>query len=174
MPRARRVLNGFTAAEVQGITGLSKPMIDYLRREGFLKPAYSAPNNPRGRVRFYSYRDLLIARLIQRLRDTGIELRRLKEAVQRIAANDFWLDGCDPKEGLEWVVSDGKIVHFLNKDGFLDDLTGSSQRSFAFVVNVGRLQKEVRDNIDEEKRVSFTMNVEELQFVDRPHPTKAA
>ncbi len=170
MPKVRKVLNGFTAAEVHGITGLSKPMIDYLRREGFLQPAYTSPDNPRGRVRFYSYRDLLIARLIQRLRETGVELRRLKEAVQRIAADDFWADGTDPKNGLEWVVSDGKTVHLLNSDGFLDDLTGSGQRSFAFVVNVGRLQKEVRDQIDEERQSSFSMIVSELRYSKPPAP----
>ncbi len=40
MPLARRVLNAFTAREVGDITGLSLPMINYLRREDMLVPSY--------------------------------------------------------------------------------------------------------------------------------------
>src|SRR5215472_17194819 len=84
MPQPRTVLNGFTAREVERITGLSVPMVDYLSREGYLRPTYGL-ERVRGRVRFYSYRDLMVARIVQRLRERGIELRRLKQSIQRLS-----------------------------------------------------------------------------------------
>jgi DNA-binding transcriptional MerR regulator len=165
MPRVREVLNGFSAAEVHAISGLSHPMIDYLKRSGFLHPSYARQDNPRGRVRYYSYRDLIVARLIQRLRETGIQLARLKAAIERISQDSFWPDGMEPVDGLNWLVSDGRTVHLRNRDGFLDDVLGSGQRSFAFVVNFGELLVEVRDRVSAEKRPHFSMATAELRFV---------
>ncbi|MFV0922957.1 MerR family transcriptional regulator [Sphingomonas parapaucimobilis] len=174
MPLPRKVLNGFTAAEVHAVSGLSRPMIEYLKRHGFLQPAYAPPDNPRGRVRFYSYRDLVVARLIQRLRETGIQLRRLKAAVERIAQDSFWSDGITPAEGLNWLVSDGRTCLLRNQDGFLDDFIGGGQRALAFVVNMGELLVEVRDRVPEEKRGHFTMATAQLKFVPKQAPRRAA
>lgn len=167
MPRVRKVLNGFTATEVHAISGLSRPMIDYLKRHGFLRPAYCAEDNPRGRVRYYSYRDLVVARLIQRLRDTGIQLGELKAAVASLSQDSFWQDDTLPADGLNWVISDGRNVHLRNRDGFLDDLLGSGQRAFAFVVNVGELLAEVRQRVPSEKQAHFSMRTADLQFAPR-------
>ena len=48
--KPRRLLNGFTAAEVNGITALSLPMISYLLRAGYLAPFYG--HGPRGKIRY--------------------------------------------------------------------------------------------------------------------------
>ena len=91
MNKAKAVLNAFTAAEVSQITGLSKPMIDYLARADFMRPAYDPDGRPvRGRVRYYSYRDLVVARIVQRLRENGVELTRLKAAIQTLADDKTW------------------------------------------------------------------------------------
>ena len=165
MPVARKVLNGFTAAEVHAISGLSRPMIEYLKRHGFLSPSYAEADNPRGRVRFYSYRDLVVARLIQRLRETGIQLARLKAAVERVAQDSFWSGGQLPADGLNWLVSDGRTCLLRDREGFLDDLIGGGRRTFAFVVNIGELMVEVRERVPENKRKHFTMETKQLRFI---------
>lgn len=168
MPRARRVLNGFTAKDVCAITGISPSMLEYLRRHDFLRPGHQGGEERRqGRVRYYTYRDLVVARLIQRLRDAGVRLHLLKEAVERMARDEFWKDGSTPADGLKWVVSDGHGVFLRDEDGFLDDLTGPGQRSFAFVVNVERLSSEVRLDVPEDRRPSFTMVNEALRYRDK-------
>lgn len=164
MPKVRTVLNGFTASEVNTITGLSRPMIDYLSRHEFLRPAYSAPGNPRGRVRYYSYRDLVVARLIQRLRVGGVQLSRLKEVVCELASDGSWTSTGDPIDRLRFLVSDGRSVQMLNRDGFLDEVAGSAQRSFSFVVNVTLLRDEVRALVPAPKRDRFSMDVVELEY----------
>lgn len=67
MPKPRKLLNGFTAGEVAAISGLSLHMVNYLAREAYLSPAY-AGEAARGKVRYYSYRDLVVARIVQHLR----------------------------------------------------------------------------------------------------------
>lgn len=165
MPRVRKVLNGFTASELTTITGVSPSMVDYLLRHGFLRPGHGGVDeNPRGKVRYYTYRDLVIARLIQRLRESGVRLGRLKAAVQILSSDEFWADDVDPARGLSWVVSDGRDVHLRDRDGFLDALDGSGQRSFAFVVNMTNLRGEVQNAIPKAKREGFTMARAELIY----------
>jgi DNA-binding transcriptional MerR regulator len=164
MPKVKDALNGFSVAEVHSISGLSVPMIDYLKRHGFLQPAYSSADNPRGRVRYYSYRNLLVARMIQCFRDTGVQLARLKSAAQRLSDDSFWADGEAPVSGLNWVVSDGSGVGFRNREQLHEDLLGSRQQTFAFVLNVGELLRDIRSNIPGEKQALFSMAVHDLQF----------
>jgi DNA-binding transcriptional MerR regulator len=164
MPKARSVLNGFTAAEMREITGLSLPMIDYLLRMGFLRPAYIRKDACRGRVRFYSYRDLVAARLVQRLREKGVQLGKLKAAVQKVAQDKSWIAETDPSKRLSWLVSDGHEVLFKNEDGFLDSMRSDGQRAFAFVVNLGNLADEVRAKLTEPQSLHFTLENRPLRY----------
>lgn len=164
MPKVKNALNGFSVAEVHSISGLSMPMIDYLKRHGFLRPAYCSAENPRGRIRYYSYRDLLVAKMIQCFRDAGVQLSRLKNAAQRLSEDGFWPDGESPVGGLNWVVSDGIGVSFRDRDQLQEEILGSGQQVFAFVLNVGELLREIRSSIPGEKRALFSMAVRELQF----------
>ncbi|MCL4673906.1 MAG: MerR family transcriptional regulator [Sphingomonadaceae bacterium] len=164
MPKVKDALNGFSAAEVHSISGLSMPMIDYLKRHGFLQPAYCCADNPRGRVRYYSYRDLLVARMLQCFRDTGVQLTRLKSTAQRLSNDGFWADGDSPADGLNWVVSDGSSVGFRNREQLNEHLLGSGQQAFAFVLNVDELLRDIRSRIPREKQALFSMAVRELQF----------
>ena len=163
MPIAKQVLNAFTATEVASITGISLPMISYLLRAGFLTPTYA--HGERGRVRYYSYRDLAIARIIQRLRDAGVELTKLKPAVQKLTQDKYWNNRT--REGsqsqlLQLLVTDGKKVYFKSGDGFLEEIGG--QRSFAFVVNLRSVEAEIWKLVSIEKRKHFSMDNREMMM----------
>jgi len=164
MPKPREVLNGFTAAEVREISGLSLPMIDYLLRMGFLTPAYIGPIGRRGRVRYYSYRDLVAARLVQRLRETGIQLSRLKHAVQLLSKKEGWAVSQEPHQRLTWLLSDGKEVLFRSEDGFLETLRGDGQRAFAFIVNLDNLTNEIRERLKEPQSLNFSLRNRPLRY----------
>lgn len=171
MPVARNVLNAFTASEVSRITGLSEPMIDYLLRERMLSPSYGTGRGTRGKVRYYSYRDLIIARLIQTLRESGVQLGKLKRAVQALRADASWAGREDPTTRLIWLISDGREVFLRNQDGFLDAVTGGGQRAFAFVVNLPQLEAEVRDAVPLAKRGHFDLLNRSLIYADPDEPT---
>lgn len=164
MPLARPVLNAFTASEVKTITGLSMPMINYLKRMDFLIPSYGKGLPKRGKIRYYSYRDLVIARLIQRLRDAGVELQTIKQAVERLRSDDLWSEiGDELPSTLSWLKTDGCDVFVERADGFLEHMRSDRQGAFGFLVNVSGLATEIREAIPPgPKRDNFSMQNREL------------
>jgi DNA-binding transcriptional MerR regulator len=166
MPKPREVLNAFTAAEVKDHTGISVHMINYLVREGFLTPAYG--HGTRGSVRYYSYRDLVAGRIIQRLREAGVQITKLKEGIQKLSQERGWLSPSKRKDAelLRLLVTDGKRLLTRSGDGFLDELNG--QRSFAFVIELENVTEEVRRRIPAKKRRRFDMRNQPLEFEEPP------
>jgi DNA-binding transcriptional MerR regulator len=158
MPIPKPKRNAFSPTEVRRITGISLPMLDYLSRMDYLQPYYVEPG-VRGKVRYYSYRDLVVARTIQRLRETGVELARLKEAIQQLARDETWFPENPPNGAtvLRWLVTDGKRVMLENDDGFLDELRPNGQRAFAFIINLQNMQGEIKSRIPRGKRRLFSM-----------------
>jgi len=165
MPSPRRVLNAFTAEEVHDITGITVHMLNYLARAGYVEPFYG--HGVRGRVRFYSYRDLVIAQIVQRLRDTGVKLARLKAAMELLHEDHAWIKSDrkqDPKP-VKWLVSDGKEVWFKHEDGFLDELKPGGQRAFAFVVTLSTMQADVCSRIKDPVRLAnFNIRNRRLRY----------
>jgi DNA-binding transcriptional MerR regulator len=160
----RKVLNGFTPGEVRKITGLSVPMIDYLAREGYLLPTY-AQGRVRGRVRYYSYRDLLVARIVRKLLKSGLEIARLKASIKLLNSDATWF----PKtaRSFDLLATDGKKIYYHDRsDSLIELTTGNLQRTFAFVLDVSDTREEVRKRINNvEKRRRFTL--ENLPLLDK-------
>jgi DNA-binding transcriptional MerR regulator len=166
VPEPKNVLNAFTAAEIEDMIGLSVEMIDYLAREGYLVPTYGR-GRVRGRVRYYSYRDLVIANVVQSLRKTGVELARLKKALRALKKDAAWFESASPgrkSKTVQWLVTDGRKVLLKHEDGFLDELRPGGQRSFAFVVNMNNIQREVREQLSQEKLKHYTIENRALVF----------
>ncbi len=165
MPKSQSYDNGFSKRELHEITGLSLPMIDYLARHGYLKPTYRPGVKARGRavqgmVRYYSYRDLVIARTIQRLRESGVRLSKLKSAVLFLKKNAAWREeatGEDAPDAVKWLVFERGTIHLRREDGFLDEMKEGGQRSFSFIVGLEGMRGEVRQLIPVEKQAAFTM-----------------
>ena len=143
-------------------------MVNYLARAGFLAPAYATEPGRRGRVRYYSYRDLVLARLIQRLREAGVELERLKRALLFLAGEEPWVsERSNPADRLEWLVTNGREVMLKSEDGFLDSFRPDRQRAFAFVVNLGHLCNETKERIPPPKDELFSLRLEPMIYPDR-------
>jgi DNA-binding transcriptional MerR regulator len=157
--RAKRVLNGFSAADLVSITKLSLHTVNYLAREGYLRPTY-AKGTVRGRVRYYSYRDLVVARIIQKLTATGLELKRLKRAIRLLSQDATW----ESTGQLHLLATDGRQVFYHLKNGSLLELKPNLQQSFAFVLDVARTRSETRQLIDEKRRRRFALENHPLIF----------
>jgi DNA-binding transcriptional MerR regulator len=165
MPKPKRVLNAFTAHQVKKITGLSVHMINYLAREGYLVPTY-AQAHVRGRVRYYSYRDLVVARIVQRLRDVGIELKRLKRGIQSLSSDETWFKAGRARS-ISMLATDGKRLFYPDEKGSLMELTGEGQRSFAFVLDVARAQSDVKRHLSQRQIELFELRNLPLQIDER-------
>ncbi len=165
MPRARTLVNAFTPKDVQNITGITSHMLNYLCRHGYLRPAYATGKRARGKVRYFSYRDLVITSVVQNLRDTGVRLGRLKEAIKYLHHDHAWFPTRSGRsKPIQWLVSDGKKVLLQHEDGFLDELRPGGQRAFAFVVSLGGVQDKVRALIEPKRRRHFSIENRPLKF----------
>lgn len=123
-----------------------------------LQPAYGSPDRRRGKVRYYSYRDLVIAKVVQGLRDTGVELYRLKEAIQALNSHPQWVElPGDEREQVRWLVSDGSKVFIRNQDGFLDEVS-RKQRAFSFIVNLDGVAAELKRKVPKKKRQRWSID----------------
>jgi DNA-binding transcriptional MerR regulator len=162
MPKPKRVANAFTAQQVRQITGLSVHMINYLAREEYLVPTY-AQGSVRGKVRYYSYRDLVVARIVQRLREVGIELKRLKHGIQMLSSDTTWLRAGRARS-VSLLGTDGKKLFFPDENGSLIELTREGQRSFAFVLDVARAQSDVKRSLSQRQLELFELRNRPLQI----------
>jgi len=171
VPDPRPAINAFTASEVRDITGISIHMLNYLCVHNYLQPTYG--HGTRGKVRYYSYRDLVIAQVVQRLRETGVELRRLKTAIRELRHDRAWFKSSKRRsKPIQWLVTDGKEVLLKNEDGFLDELRPGGQRAFAFIVSLGTVQAEVRAKLDAEKNKLFSIRNQRLILDTRPEAVR--
>lgn len=159
MPKAEIAINGFTAKQVAAISGLSLHMINYLAREAYLLPSYTG-GRTRGRVRYYSYRDLVAAKLVQKLCRAGVELRRLKRAIKGLSS----LIATSATSNLGLVVTDGVDLYLPDENGTLVDLARGGQLTFAFVLDVGRAQAELKAELGEEYLKHFNLTNRPLRF----------
>jgi DNA-binding transcriptional MerR regulator len=144
-------------------------MANYLAREGYLRPCYDQ-GQVRGRVRYYSYRDLVVARIVQRLREAGIELKRLKEAIQLLSSNEKWLSA-GKLRSISLLATDGKKIFYPDRrKGTLVELALGEQRSFAFVLDVASAQAHVKRRLTGKQRSLFEIKNRPLQFEQRYGP----
>lgn len=152
---ARNVKNAFTIQEVSDITGLQPAMLNFLVRNEYLQPSYREDHDlpqrhkrrPRGNTRYFSYRDVMIAKTIQRLLDAGLQLIRVKEALIELRSDKHWLrkpiDGSVDR-AITWLVTDGKKVYLQDqKEPFLEPLGKSRQKAFSFILDMAHVRSEV-------------------------------
>ena len=152
---ARNVKNAFTIREVSDITGLQPAMLNFLIRNEYLQPSYREDHDlpqrqkrrPRGNTRYCSYRDLMIAKTIQRLLDAGVQLVRVKEALTELRADKHWLikpSDISIDRAITWLVTDGKKVYLQDqKRPFLEPLGRSRQKAFSFILDMTSVRSEV-------------------------------
>ncbi|ESY16125.1 MULTISPECIES: MerR family transcriptional regulator [unclassified Mesorhizobium] len=168
MPTPRKVLNGFTAREVAAISGLSLHMVNYLARENYLTASHATVGR-RGVVRYYSYRDLVIARLLNNFSLSGIEIRRIKPAIQLLRESNMW-SMADQKSPLSFVSTDGLEIFYHNANGTLTEITNKGQLAFAFVLDIEGASRSVKNEISPSKRKRFELGHYELEYATGPSP----
>src|ERR1700760_4650433 len=71
---------GPTACSAAGIT---YRQLDYWARTGLVEPSVRSAHGS-GSQRLYSFRDILVLKVVKRLLDTGISLQQIRAAVQHL------------------------------------------------------------------------------------------
>jgi DNA-binding transcriptional MerR regulator len=114
-------------------------MIDYLGREELVLPTGST-TRVRGRRRSFSFGDVVTLRIIRRLLDSGIEIRRLKAQLRDLKGR---LSALTPDDlPFRYLVTDGCHLYFETDKGHLETV-GVGQLAFAFLIDLQQPRQEV-------------------------------
>ena len=136
-PAADVGYRGPTACAVAGIT---YRQLDYWARTGLVTPSIRDASGS-GTQRLYSFRDVLVLKLVRRLLDTGISLQNIRTAVGQLRAG-----GAEDLAEIT-LISDGTTVYECTSTDEVVDLLQGGQGVFA--IAVGRVVREVEGDLAE-------------------------
>ena len=126
---------GPTACSAAGIT---YRQLDYWARTGLVEPSVRAAHGS-GSQRLYSFRDILVLKVVKRLLDTGISLQQIRAAVQHLRDH-----GSDDLAQVT-LMSDGVSVYECTSADEVVDLLQGGQGVFG--IALGRVWREVEGDL---------------------------
>jgi DNA-binding transcriptional MerR regulator len=142
---------GFRAPEVCRLVGISYRQLDYWARTDLLKPSLQEAQGS-GTQRQYSFADVVQLRVVKRLLDAGMSLKKVRQAM------DILRDRLDSDNPLSEVtlLSDGHTIYAANSDQDVVDLFRGGQGVFG--IAIGPVQEQLEGEILEllPERASMT------------------
>jgi DNA-binding transcriptional MerR regulator len=128
---------GPTACSAAGIT---YRQLDYWARTGLVEPTVR-PAHGSGSQRLYSFRDILLLKVVKRLLDTGVSLQNIRAAVAHLRDR-----GDEDLTGIT-LMSDGTTVYACTSADEVVDLVQGGQGVFG--IAVGRVVLEVEGTLSD-------------------------
>ena len=128
---------GPTACSAAGIT---YRQLDYWARTGLVEPSIRSAAGS-GSQRLYSFRDILVLKVVKRLLDTGVSLQNIRTAVGHLRER-----GVDDLAQIT-LMSDGASVYECTSADEVVDLVQGGQGVFG--IAVGRVWREVEGSLAE-------------------------
>jgi DNA-binding transcriptional MerR regulator len=128
---------GPTACNAAGIT---YRQLDYWARTGLVEPTVRGATGS-GTQRLYSFRDILLLKVIKRLLDAGISLQQIRTAVQHLRAR-----GTDDLTRVT-LMSDGASVYECTSNDEVIDLLQGGQGVFG--IAIGGVWREIEGSLSE-------------------------
>ncbi|MHB2023124.1 MAG: MerR family transcriptional regulator [Mycobacteriales bacterium] len=152
---------GPTACRAAGIT---YRQLDYWARTGLVEPSVR-PAHGSGSQRLYSFRDILVLRVVNGLLQAGVSLPNIRRAVAQLRER-----GSADLAQLT-LVSDGTTVYEFTSPGEVVDLLQGGQGVFA--IAVGRLVRDVHGSLAElpSERLEANQAADELAAARRRRST---
>ena len=126
---------GPTACKAAGIT---YRQLDYWARTGLVEPSVRSATGS-GTQRLYSFRDILVLKVVKRLLDTGVSLHQIRSAVSHLRER-----GVDDLAQIT-LMSDGASVYECTSADEVIDLVQGGQGVFG--IAVGRVWREVEGSL---------------------------
>jgi len=126
---------GPTACRAAGVT---YRQLDYWARTGLVEPSVRNPTGS-GTQRLYSFRDILVLKIIKRLLDTGVSLQQIRVAVEQLRER-----GVQDLANIT-LMSDGASVYECTSDDEVIDLVRGGQGVFG--IAIGSVWREVEGQL---------------------------
>lgn len=129
---------GFRGPVACNAAGITYRQLDYWARTGLVVPNVR-PADGSGSQRLYSFRDILLLRVVKRLLDVGISLQQIRVAIDHLRARGV--------EDLSQItlISDGVSVYEAVSDEEIIDLVHGGQGIFA--IALGRVWNELEGDL---------------------------
>jgi DNA-binding transcriptional MerR regulator len=128
---------GPTACHAAGIT---YRQLDYWARTGLVDPSVRGATGS-GTQRLYSFRDILLLKVIKRLLDAGVSLQQIRTAVQHLRRR-----GTDDLTGVT-LMSDGATVYECTSNDEVIDLLQGGQGVFG--IAIGGVWREIEGTLSD-------------------------
>lgn len=128
---------GPTACQAAGVT---YRQLDYWARTGLVEPSVR-PATGSGTQRLYSFRDILLLKIIKRLLDAGVSLQQIRSAVQHLHER-----GTDDLTRVT-LMSDGASVYECRSAEEVIDLLQGGQGVFG--IAIGGVWREIEGSLAE-------------------------
>ncbi len=129
---------GFRGPIACSAAGITYRQLDYWARTGLLEPSVRTAAGS-GSQRLYSFRDILVLKVIKRLLETGVSLQSIRTAVEHLRER-----GVDDLAQVT-LMSDGASVYECRSQDEVIDLVQGGQGVFG--IAVGRVWREVEGSL---------------------------
>jgi DNA-binding transcriptional MerR regulator len=131
---------GYRGPVACAAAGISYRQLDYWARTGLVEPSIR-PASGSGSQRLYSFRDILILRIVKRLIDTGVSLPNIRSAVAHLESR-----GGEDLARIT-LMSDGATIYECRSADEVVDLVRGGQGVFG--IAIGRVWHEVEGTLAE-------------------------
>ena len=131
---------GYRAPQVCSIVGITYRQLDYWARTGLMKPSIQSAQGS-GSQRLYSFTDIVQLRVVKRLLDAGMSLKKIRQAM------DILRDQLSSDRPLADVtlLSDGHTIYAAHSADEVVDVFRRGQGVFG--IAVGPVQQELEGEI---------------------------
>lgn len=126
---------GTTACHAAGIT---YRQLDYWARTGLVEPSVR-PATGSGTQRLYSFRDILVLKVVKRLLDTGVSLQQIRSAVTHLRER-----GVEDLSRITLMSDGASVYECMSADEVIDLVQGGQG---VFGIAVGRVWREVEGTL---------------------------
>lgn len=131
---------GYRGTVVCNAVGITYRQLDYWDRIGLVSPSVRSATGS-GSQRLYSFRDILVLKVVKRLLDTGVSLQQIRVAIAQLSEY-----GVEDLAGIT-LMSDGASVYLCTSDDEVIDLINGGQGVFG--IAVGKVWREVEGSLTE-------------------------
>jgi DNA-binding transcriptional MerR regulator len=143
-----KATDSFSTGDAVRITGVSFRNIDYWARTKFIVPSIAQAQGT-GTERRYSFSDLIALRVARELREAGVSTQSLRRIVEFLGTKKRLTR---PLAECRLIVTGTDVQIATSPEKVMSVLQAPGQTSFAFVFDLRRTVKEMKEEIETSER----------------------
>jgi DNA-binding transcriptional MerR regulator len=161
-------LVGYRGPAACQIAGISYRQLDYWARTKLVAPSIRTAHGS-GSQRLYSFKDLLVLKIVKRLLDTGVSLQNIRVAVEHLRARGvrdlarvtLFSDGttvyeCTSPEEIVDLLQGGQGVFGIAVSGAMQEISGSIHEFPAERADGGQVEHTMPDELSQRRNARRT------------------